>query len=152
MIESLVAQIGPWTWMVVGLILLVAELLIPGIFLIWIGVAAIIVGALSLALWGSSFWSWQVQVIVFLVLSVASAFVGRALMGRQNVSDQPLLNRRREQLVGKTATLEEAIVNGSGRIRIDDTVWRVSGPDLKAGTRVRVAAATSNELIVEEAS
>lgn len=151
MIENIIAELGPWNWMVLGLVLLGAEVLVPGFFLIWIGIAAIIVGALSLALWDAAFWTWQVQVLVFLGLALVSAFVGRALMKRSGVSDQPLLNKRGEQLVGKVATLDEAIVNGRGRIRIDDTVWRVSGPDLDAGTRVRVARLTDSELVVEAA-
>jgi membrane protein implicated in regulation of membrane protease activity len=66
-------------------------------------------------------------------------------------TDQPLLNQRERQLVGRTATLEEPIVEGRGRIRLGDTLWRVSGPDLPAGTRVRVTAAADGELSVEPA-
>jgi membrane protein implicated in regulation of membrane protease activity len=70
---------------------------------------------------------------------------------RRDDSDQPLLNRRSEQLVGKVATLTEPIRDGHGRVRIGDTMWRVTGPDLPAGTQVRVKAATATdlELVVE---
>lgn len=151
MIMNLVTELGPWSWMVLGLILLGAEILVPGIFLIWIGIAALAVGALSLALWPFAFWTWQVQVIVFLVLALASALAGRAFMRGRDVSDEPLLNRRAAQLVGRTATLGEPIVNGRGRIRIDDTTWRVSGPDLGVGATVRVIRADGGELVVEKA-
>jgi membrane protein implicated in regulation of membrane protease activity len=151
MIMNLIAELGPWSWMALGLILLGAEILVPGFFLIWIGIAAIGVGALSLALWDFAYWTWQVQVLFFLALALAAAFVGRSLMGGKAISDQPLLNRRSDQLVGMTATLQEAIVNGRGRIRINDTTWRVTGPDLEAGTRVRVARAEGAELVVEKA-
>lgn len=150
MFEQLIAELGPWNWMVLGLVLLGAEILVPGVFLIWIGVAAIIVGALSLALWDTAIWGWQAQVLVFLALSLIAAFGGRALMKRSKPSsDAPLLNQRGEQLIGRTATLDEAIVNGHGRVKIGDTTWIVSGPDLAAGTQVRVTGAARTKLTVE---
>ncbi|MEC9247245.1 MAG: NfeD family protein [Pseudomonadota bacterium] len=151
MIEHVVAELGPWNWMLLGFVLLAAEILAPGVFLLWIGIAAILTGALSLQLWDLPVWSWQVQVLVFLALSLISAYAGKRLMDsrRNEETDQPLLNRRREQLVGRTATLEEAIENGFGRIRLDDTLWRVSGPELPAGTRVRVASVDAGTLRVE---
>ena len=152
MIERVVAELGPWNWMVLGCVLLALEIVVPGFFLLWIGIAALVTGALSLLLWDAGYWMWQVQVVVFLVLAVASAYAGNRLMrGRGGDSDMPLLNRRSEQMIGKVATLTEPIKDGRGRIRIGDTMWRVSGPDLPAGTQVRVksAVATDLELIVE---
>lgn len=149
MIEQLVTELGPWNWMVLGLILLGAEVLVPGFFLIWIGIAAVIVGALSLALWDAAIWSWQIQVLVFLALSLGSAFAGRALMKRGDHSDEPLLNQRSAQMIGKTATLQDAIVDGRGRIKIGDTTWSVAGPDLAAGTKVKITGAADMKLTVE---
>ena len=152
MIERIVSELGPWNWMVLGFLLLAAEIIAPGVFLVWIGIAALIVGAISLAAWGAVFWSWQVQVLVFLVLSLVSAYLGRKLVAsRKDDSDQPLLNRRGVQLIGRTATLTEPIREGRGRIQLGDTLWRVSGPDLPAGARVRVVAAadTDLDLVVE---
>lgn len=151
MLMRVFAELGPWNWMLLGLVLLAAEILVPGVFLLWIGVAALLTGALSLQLWGLESWSWQVQVLVFLVLALASAYVGKRLTDarRGEESDQPLLNRRAEQLVGRTAVLEEAIENGFGRIRIDDTTWRVSGADLPAGTHVRIVAVENGTLAAE---
>ncbi|MDN2565039.1 NfeD family protein [Aquibium sp. A9E412] len=153
MLERIFTELGPWNWMVLGFALLALEILVPGIFLLWIGIAAILTGALSLQLWGFDFWGWQAQVLTFLALALASALVGRLIMRRaaQEETDQPLLNRRAEQLVGRTATLDEPITDGYGRIRLGDTTWRVSGPDLPAGTRVRVAAASGARLTVEKA-
>ncbi|MGB3416115.1 MAG: NfeD family protein [Mesorhizobium sp.] len=154
MIGQLMAELGPWNWMVLGIILLGLEIVLPGVFMLWIGIAALIVGAVSLLPWQAAFWGWQIQVLVFLVLSLLSAYAGKKLMGaRTQASDQPLLNRRSEQMIGRTATLAEPIRNGHGRIQLGDTFWRVSGPDLPAGTRVRVVAATESdlELVVEEA-
>lgn len=147
MIGRIVLELGPWNWMVLGIILLVLEIVLPGVFLVWIGIASLIVGVISIFAWESGFWTWQTQVLLFLVLSVASAFAGRRLAGpRKDDSDQPLLNRRGDQLIGRTATLAEPIRNGRGRIQLGDTLWRVSGPDLPAGTQVRVTAVAETEL------
>ena len=154
MIVRFFSELGPWNWMALGFVLLILEILLPGVFLLWIGLAALIVGALSLMLWDAGFWVWQTQVIVFLVLSLACAFAGKKIAkGRGDQSDQPLLNRRGEQLVGRLATLTEPIIDGRGRVKIGDTMWRVSGPDLPAGTKVRVksAADLDLELVVEAA-
>ncbi len=150
MISELVRNLGPWSWWIVGLLLLAAELAAPGVFLIWIGLAALIVGAVSLLVWDLAVWSWQLQLLLFAVLSVVITLVGRRHFGASDAaSDQPLLNRRGESLVGRTAMLAEPISNGRGRIRLDDTWWSVSGPDLPAGMKVRVAEWTGGELIVE---
>jgi len=152
MLERIFAELGPWNWMVLGFALLTLEILVPGVFLLWIGLAAVIVGAISLMVWDASFWTWEIQVVVFLALALISAFAGKKIMGKSgDTTDQPLLNRRGDQLVGRTATLAEPITNGRGRIKIGDTTWRVSGPDLPAGAKVRVKAATDLdlELVVE---
>lgn len=153
MLLHIFSELGPWNWMLLGFVLLAAEILVSGVFLLWIGIAAILTGAISLQLWGKDFWGWQVQVLVFLALSLISAYVGKRLMDsrRNEETDQPLLNRRAEQLVGRTARLESAIDNGYGRVRLDDTIWRVSGPDLAAGAQVRIIAVRNGTLEVEAA-
>lgn len=153
MLHRLLLEFGPWNWMVLGFVLLVAEILIPGVFLLWIGIAALLIGAVSLVLWDAAFWTWQAQVLSFLVLALLSAYAGKRFFnGRRENSDQPLLNRRGEQMIGRTATLSEPIREGRGRIQLGDTLWRVSGPDLPTGARVRVtgAAETDLELTVEK--
>ncbi|GLS34086.1 hypothetical protein SAMN04488498_107196 [Mesorhizobium albiziae] len=154
MIERIVSELGPWNWMVLGLALLVLEIIVPGFFLLWIGIAALITGAVSLLLWDAGAWVWQVQVLLFLGLSLVAAYLGNKVMGgAKEKTDQPLLNRRGEQMIGRIATLTEPITDGRGRIRIGDTMWRVSGPDLPVGAKVRVKAATETdlELVVEAA-
>lgn len=152
MLEYILAELGPWNWMVLGFALLALEIVVPGFFLLWVGLAALATGALSLILWNAGFWVWQAQILAFLAMSLLAAYAGKKIMsGRADRSDQPLLNRRGDQLIGRTATLTEPIVNGRGRVKIGDTMWRVSGPDLPVGTTVRVAAATDLdlELVVE---
>jgi membrane protein implicated in regulation of membrane protease activity len=103
-----------------------------------------------LALWDQAFWSWQAQALLFAALSVLITVAGRRFFaGREAASDEPLLNRRGESLVGRTATLAEPIREGRGRIKLDDTWWSVAGPDLPSGMRVRVAEWNGRELVVE---
>lgn len=141
--------LGPWIWLIAGLLLLAAELLLSGVFLIWIGIAALITGVLSLFLWPFGFWSWQLQILLFAVLSFISILIGKsALKRREEKSDQPLLNQRTASMIGRTAVLSEAIVNGRGRIHIDDTTWIVNGPDLPQGTPVRITGGSGTSLTV----
>ena len=152
MIEKLVADLGPWSWWLLAAILLVAELAAPGVFLIWIGAAALVVGALSLALWDTGFWGWQIQLLLFAALSVVFAIAGRRYYDRKRATtDEPFLNQREASLIGRTATLQEPITEGRGRIRLDDTWWPVQGTDQPAGTRVRIASAHGRTLTVEKA-
>lgn len=130
-------QIGPWMWFVLGGVLLVAEIFAPGAFLLWLGLAAFVTGLLAFA--GDI--GWQSEVLAFAVLAVVAVIIGRRFSPRPGQdSDRPFLNRRAEGYVGRIFTLDQPIIGGIGRVRIDDTVWRVEGPDLSAGSDVRVAA------------
>lgn len=152
MIERIVLELGPWSWWVLGLVLLAAEVVAPGVFLVWIGIAAILTGAVSLLLWEAGFWVWQAQFVFFAVLSVVAVFIGRRLLARSgDTSDEPLLNQRGARLIGRTVVLEQPIVEGRGRIRLDATTWPVNGPDLPAGARVKVTGSSGSHLIVESA-
>lgn len=151
MIASLVTELGPWSWWIMGLLFLGLEILMPGVFLLWIGLAAIVVGGISFAFWETAFWGWQLQLVVFAVLAIAFALAGRRISSANAESDQPMLNRRVEGLVGRTATLEEPITDGKGRIRLDDTTWIVQGPDMPAGARVRITTAQAGGLTIEPA-
>ncbi|MFN3503348.1 MAG: NfeD family protein, partial [Allorhizobium sp.] len=117
-----------------------------------IGLGAILTGVLSLLLWDAGFWSWQIQSLVFAAGAVAFTLAGRRLFTRlESSSDEPLLNQRGASLVGRTAVLAEPIREGRGRIRLDDTFWLVSGPDLPGGARVRIVSSDGRDLTVEEA-
>jgi membrane protein implicated in regulation of membrane protease activity len=150
MFERLFAELGPWNWIVLGLILMIFEVAAPGIFFLWFGIAALIVGGIAILFGDASWMNWQIQVILFLVLSIIAVFIGRRLIGATDVeSDEPLLNRRGEQLIGQVVTLEEATINGRGRARVGDSLWRVTGPDLAAGTSVRITGIDRGTLVVE---
>jgi len=148
MIAGIIDALGNWAWWVLGLLLLGVEVLAPGFFFLWFGIAAILIGAGTLLL----DWPWQVQVIGFLVLSVIAVLVGRRFAGNPDTDTaDPHLNLRASRLVGRTFVLAEPIVEGAGRVKIDDTVWQVRGPDAPVGARVRVTGADGAMLSVESA-
>lgn len=152
MLSRAVAELGPWSWWLLGLLLLAAELLLPGVFLVWIGIGAIATGVLSLLLWETALWGWQIQLLVFAALAVVSTLLGRRFLSKSDqLTDEPLLNQRGASLVGRTATLQEPIAEGRGRIRLDDTHWPVLGPDLPVGTKVRIISWNGRDLTVEAA-
>jgi hypothetical protein len=138
-----------WHWWVAAIVLIVVEVFAPGTVALWMAVSAAAVGLLLLAV---PELTWQTQFIVFAVLSVATVIGWRTYQLRYpTVSDQPTLNRRGEQYVGRVFTLSEAIVNGTGKIHVDDTMWKVVGADLPEGTRVRVTGVEGTVLTVEPA-
>ncbi len=152
MILAIVSELGAWTWWVLGLGMLILEIMLPGVFMLWFGIAAILVGTIGLMMGEASFWTWQVQFIVFAALSLVSVIVGRKYWYDIHPdSDQPDLNERGTQMVGRVSVLLEGLENGTGRIKLGDTVWRVVGPDLPAGSKVKVIASDANKLIVEAA-
>lgn len=150
MILNLIREFGAWSWLIFGAFLLVAEIAVPGNVLVWVGIAGLITGGLSLLFWETTWWLWQTQWLVFAVLSVISVFVGRRWLVRSNASsDEPTLNERGASLIGRTANLIDPIINGHGRVKIGDTVWLVNGPDLPLGARVKVVGSHGSDLKVE---
>ena len=135
-------------WAVLAIVLVVGEAIIPGAALLWLGVAAGAVCLLVLAVPGTPF---VVQALAFAVLSVlAIRYLRLRAKGPEAVTDQPALNRRAEQLVGRVVPLVDAIRDGHGRVQIADAFWDVEGPDLPAGARVRIVGARGMTLLVRE--
>ena len=139
---------APWIWIVAGMLVCAAETFAPGIFLLWIGLAGIAVGlAHFLAPIG---FEWSL--VLFAVLALAFSLIGRRVYGSIDTGTAgDALNRRAGVLVGREFPLERPIVNGAGSIRVHDSVWRVTGPDLPAGTRVRVTGIEDGVLLRVEA-
>ncbi|MBB4706918.1 NfeD family protein [Xanthomonas arboricola] len=136
-------------WAVLALLLIAAETLVPGAFLLWMGIAAAAVCVLVLALPGMSL---LLQIVAFVLLSFVSVQVYRSwFRGKGRQSDRPLLNRRAEQLIGRCVVLDKAIHEGRGRAKVDDAFWVVSGPDLPAGTPVRIVGVDGMTLQVQAA-
>lgn len=149
MIAGVVASLGPWAWIILGVALIGIELLAPGVFFIWLGLAAVATGLIDAAF----DLSWQLAAIVFAVLAVAAVVFGRTLArpGAQHDTNAASLNRRGDALVGRVFALETPIVEGAGRIRVDDSSWRVTGPERPAGAQVRVVRVDGTTLVVEDA-
>lgn len=134
-------------WGCVALVLIGLETLAPGIFLLWLGFAA--AGVFVLLLFGLPL-SILIQTVAFVILSFVS--VGLYWKYFRNTgmdSDQPMLNKKQDQLLGKVLNLETAIINGSGRVKIGDAFWQVQGVDVSEGTIVRVVAIHDAVLLVE---
>jgi membrane protein implicated in regulation of membrane protease activity len=144
---SILVSLGAWTWLLAGGILMILELAAPGAFMLWFGLAAAATGIVALVF----DLPWQREVLLFAILSLAFVLVGRNLMrGMASGADASFLNRRAEALVGREFTLSEPIVDGSGRVRVDDTVWRVTGADTPAGARVIVTRVDGAALVVRQ--
>lgn len=132
-------------WAGLALLLMAAETLAPGVFLLWLGFAAAAVFAILLVVPLPPVW----QAVAFIVLAFVSiGLYVKFFRGQERESDQPLLNRRGDQLVGQVFVLEQAIVDGRGRLKIGDAFWVAEGPDLPQGQRVRVIAARNMSLQV----
>lgn len=147
-ILAFAAQYGPWSWVIAGLVLLGLELVLPGGILLWLGVAAVVTGILSAFIT----MDWPVQFVIFGVLAVASIALWLRLKPHGTPTDRPFLNRRAERLVGQEVVLNQPIRDGFGRVSLDDTTWRVQGPDLAAGQKVRIVSADGAVLKVEAVS
>lgn len=148
LIETTITALGPWSWFVLGLILLGLEIVAPGTIFLWFGLSALVVGAVALAFG----FSWQVLVTLFLVLSLASLLIGRRMMTRlASEKGDPGLNQRGSRYIGREFTLTKPLSEGAGNLSIDDTIWRITGPDLPAGTKVRVDSIDGVRLVVSRA-
>ena len=134
-------------WGALALLLFAAEALAPGAFMLWIGIGAAAVFVL-VAVFRDIPLLWQV--VAFVLLSFVSIQCYRRWgRSRARPSDAPLLNRRTEQLIGRVVALQQGIVDGHGRVSIDDASWQVSGPELPAGAWVRVLSVQGTVLVVE---
>ena len=144
-------QLDPlWWWVGAGALLGILEILLPGIFLIWIAIAAWITAAVVAVVPGMTL---AVQLVIFVALAFVTVFAGRLYYARNPVeSADPHLNTRTSRLIGQVVIVESAIENGKGRVRVGDGVWNACGPDVPAGTSVRIVAADGTVLTVELAS
>ena len=138
---------GVYFWWIVAGILLLAEMTLPGFFMLWLAAAAALTAVVDI------FFnlSWAGEILTFAALSLVLVLATwRMVIGSRNLkSDQPHLNQRHQGLVGRSFVLERAIVNGSGKIKVEDTLWDVDGPDMAAGARIKVTGLQGMRLMVE---
>lgn len=135
-----------WVWFTIGLVLAGLEMIVPGVYLIWLALAALATGALAFAFDPGV----PIQIVNFVFLSLIIVFTARRVLSEQPIaSSDPLLNNRMGRLVGQTGTVAVAIEHGEGRVRQGDSEWSARGPELAAGTRVRITGFDGGTLIVE---
>ena len=142
-------QVEFWHWWVAAVVLLILEVFAPGAFFLWLAIAA---GVLGLVVMAVPAMAWDMQLLLFAVFSVAAVVLGRVWLKRHPIgTDRPTLNRRGDQYVGRVFTLDDPVVNGFGKIRVDDTTWKIRGDDCAAGARVRVVGVDGTTLLVDAA-
>jgi len=137
-----------WYWLVLAVVCLVIEILVPAFFFLWMSVAGLITGIIA---WLIPSTSTDVQILIFSVLTITTITAWR-IFGKKYVieTDQPLLNRRGSQYVGRVFNLHEAIENGEGKIKVDDTIWKVHGEDCDIHSKVKVIASRGTVFDVEK--
>jgi inner membrane protein len=133
-----------WIWLIAAAVMLFIELAAPGLFFLWLALAAATVGV---NLFFFDF-SWVTAVLSFAALSVIYVYLGRPWYSAKRASDQPNLNQRYMNYVGHSFVLKEPIVNGMGKLTIEDTRWDIEGPDMVAGARVKILSASGARLKV----
>lgn len=137
-----------WIWLIAGTALALAELLVPGVFLIWLGLAALLTGAATLIIPLAA----PAEFALFAVSACFTVLGGNIIMHRSGaISDDPLLNERTARLIGKKVVVVEPLIGGNGRVRVGDGVWPASGPDAEVGALMEVVGANGSRLIVEPA-
>ncbi len=136
-----------WAWFLVAVVLLGLELVATGVVFVWLAVAAVVVGIVRLVFPEIS---WEMQFVLFAVLSFVSVFLGKRLVASHPVeTEDETLNRRGERHIGRTYVVADAISDGSGRVKVGDSVWAAEGPDADVGSRVKVIAVEGTILKVE---
>ena len=134
-------------WLILAALLAIAELLAPGIFLVFIAAGAAVTGVVTLLVPG---FGLAFEVFVFAAASAAAVAVGRRWYRRNPVpSEDPLLNDRVARLIGQVVTVVEPIASGQGRVKVGDGEWLASGPDAPAGAKVRIIGGRGGSLDVE---
>lgn len=147
-LSEFIWSFGAWNWFIVAVALFALESVVPGVHFVWFGVAAVIVGALGLTV--DIAWEWQL--ITFAIISCITVFFARRYASPEMAtSDQPELNLRAEQYVGRVVTVEQAIADGRGKVRVGDTVWNAQGSDAPQGARVKITGTNGTCLLVEHA-
>ncbi len=147
MLMALLEQPPYWLWVVLGLILMSLEALMPGVFLIWLGIAALIVGGL---IGLSPEMTLTTQLFAFAISAAIAVLVAlKYFRPKDQTSDQPLLNRRGAQYIGQKFVTNEPIQAGRGRLKIGDSTWSVRGPDCAVGSTVCVVEVGGATLIIE---
>jgi inner membrane protein len=148
--QDLLTVFGAWTWWVIAGLFLLLELALPGMFFIWLGIAAVAVGFIGFFIEPS----WQIQLVLFAVFSLALVLAARPWFREKPLagSDRPNLNQRMQAFIGRSFVLDQPIANGHGRLSIEGTWWEIRGPDQPKGEWVTVKGVEDMRLVVEPAA
>lgn len=136
-----------WGWWIAAVVFAAAEIFVPGVFLIWLALAALITGAVALAFDPPL----AVDLAIFAITAIGSIYIGRTIYRRNATTPEPMLNNRAARMVGTRVTICEAIEGGQGRATDGDSFWSARGPDMPVGTIATVAAVEGNTLVVAPA-
>lgn len=137
-----------WHWWAIAVVLIILELTVSGaFFFLWLGAAAAIVGLITLI----PGVTWEMQLFAFAAMAVVSVFLWRRFKPKQSESEHPTLNKRGHQYIGRRFTLNQPVVNGVGKLIVADTTWKITGPDMPAGTQVTVTEVVGTALVVAKA-
>jgi membrane protein implicated in regulation of membrane protease activity len=139
-----------WHWLVLALVLIIIEMIAPSAIFLWFGIAAGIVGVLLLFMSGMA---WQIQFVLFSLLSITTILAWKAYVKKHPAEEDKTystLNKRGDDLIDRVFTLEENIINNYGKIRVDDTMWKIRcDSDMNVGGRVKVIRVDGTVLVVE---
>ena len=127
-------QLSHWTWWIAGVLLVVVEVVAPGTFFLWMGVSAGVVGVVLYLAPGIA---WEIQLAIFAACSLLSILLSRKYL-QKSKEETSTLGQRGKRYIGMVVLVEDAIANGIGKVRVEDTLWRVQGPDVEKGSRVRI--------------
>lgn len=133
---ELFSHVTHWTWWIIAVVLIILEVPAPGTFFLWMGASAGIVGVALLLF---SELTWELQLTLFAALSIVTILLSRRYL-QKNKGDHSKLSQRGKRYIGTTVTVAEAITNGIGKVRIEDTLWRARGADTVIGQRVKIVA------------
>jgi len=134
--DAFLQQLDYWHWLALGVTLGILDVTLGANFiLLWCGLSAVLVSLFVLAFPGLT---WEYQFLIFGIGVITSLGIWRKYLKKPVPSDKPYLNQRSSQYIGREFSLEEPIINGRGRVKVDDTLWRVEGEDLPIGTKIKV--------------
>ena len=125
-----------WYWLIAGMVLITIEMLVPSFFALWLGIAAILTGGVY---YFFPTVSWEYQILLFAILSIINVTIWRQFYLHRTIkTDMPTLNRRGEQYIGRVITLKSPIEDNFGKVRLDDSLWTITGQDCPIGTKVKI--------------
>ena len=150
------AHLGFWNWFFLAITLFALETFVPGVHFLWFGLAATVIGVMVAGAIASGYaevFNWPWQLVLFALISVLTVFWVKSYAKPGSAkSDEPDLNVRGAQYIGRVVTIENAIEHGRGKVRVGDTLWPAEGADMPAGTRVKIKAVNGTVFVVENAA